>query len=102
LISTQVANTILELDGGALTRFDGDYAAYAASKRDLAAALEGRRVDGVAAIKAADLPDADALDAAAAGTKGKGKGKGKAKFGGKAPGVSGRKDKGVKNAKRMA
>ena len=91
---SQVADTIITLEDGTLTKFDGDYSAYAASRCDLATALDRRRVDGVAAIKAAALLDADALDAAAAiGAK--------SKFGGKAKGVSGRKDKGIKNAKRQ-
>lgn len=53
--------------------------------------IEGRYVDGLGGIRAAPK-----LEAAGEGAK-----KEKKNFGGKAQGISGRKDKGVKNARRM-
>ncbi|KAJ8598188.1 hypothetical protein CTAYLR_007391 [Chrysophaeum taylorii] len=86
---SQVANTILTLENGELQRFDGDYASYVEAREDLKAKV-GRRQVGEFAIKRAKFVDLEAL----------GKEGSKKKFGGREVGVSGRKDKGVKNAKR--
>lgn len=85
---SQVANTIFTLEDGKLERFDGDYASYLESREDLAQKVEDRYIQGDRTIQHARFVDLDATQ------------KVKKNFGGKKAGVSGRKDKGVKNAKR--
>ncbi|KAH8065989.1 ATPase [Aureococcus anophagefferens] len=89
---SQVANTIFTIENRAMSRFDGDYASYMDARDDLRDRVENRYVAGGAKIGKARFVDLDAL---AADEK-------KKKIGGKLHGGSGRKDKGVKNAKRMA
>ena len=91
---SQVANTIFNIEDQKLHRWDGDYASYMENKDDLRERVEGRYIKGSQSIKKARFVD---LDAVAEESKG-----GKKKFGGGLHGGSGRKDKGVKNAKRMA
>ena len=91
---SQVANTIFNIEDAKLQRFDGDYASYMDSKDDLRDRVEGRYIKGSQSIKKARFVD---LDAVVEEQK-----DGKKKFGGGAHGVSGKKNKGVKNAKRMA
>ena len=89
---SQVANTIFTIENRAMSRFDGDYSSYMDARDDLRDRVENRYVAGGAKINKARFVDLDAL---AADEK-------KKKIGGKLHGGSGRKDKGVKNAKRMA
>ena len=89
---SQVANTIFTIEENELKRFDGDYAAYMDARDDLRDRVEGRYVKGANTITKARFVDLDALNQP----------EGKKKFGGGLKGGSGRKDKGVKNAKRMA
>jgi len=85
---SQVANTIIDIKDKALDVYNGDYTYYLEKNGVFREKVESRYVDGVQGIqkykKAA--PEGD--------------GKKKKNFGGKG-GPSGRKDKGIKNAKRM-
>jgi len=88
---SQVCNTIFNLENGSMERFDCDYASYLEAKSGLKGKVEGRYVAGVKKIEKAKVVDFDDMQKNE-----------KRSFGGKAAGVSGRKDKGIKNAKRMA
>lgn len=91
---SQVANTIFTIEDKQMSRFDGDYHAYMDAKDELRDRVEGRYVAGGSKIAKARFVDLDELAQES--------GSGKKKFGGGMHGGSGRKDKGVKNAKRMA
>lgn len=69
-------------------RYDGDYRYFLERNDNILERVESRYVSGVSGIKKAKVVDAE-------------EGKSKANYGGKG-GPSGRKDKGVKNAKRHA
>lgn len=91
---SQVATVILSIDAGEVSLHEGDYRAYMEQDERLRALVEGRYVEGERTIRSApkvELADEDTLK----------KAKKKGNFGGKGV-TSGRKDKGVKNAKRMA
>ncbi|KAG8460736.1 hypothetical protein KFE25_010791 [Diacronema lutheri] len=91
---SQVATVILSIEDGEVIVYDGDYKHFMEQNDKLRALVEGRYVEGERTIRSApkiELADEDS-------TK---KAKKKGNFGGKGV-TSGRKDKGVKNAKRMA
>lgn len=77
------------LEDGTLVRYDGDYRYFLERHDNILEKVESRYVAGVEGIKKAKKVDLDELS------------KQKKSFGGKG-GPSGRKDKGVKNAKRFS
>lgn len=84
-----MATTICNFEDKNLVRYDGDYRYFLERNGNLLEKVESRYVSGVAGIQKAKRVDVDELA------------KPKKNFGGKG-GPSGRKDKGVKNAKRHA
>ena len=89
---SQTANTILALEGGKLNVYDGDYKTYMEQNMEsVASKVEARYIPGLQTIKKA--PKIEIQPQMEVKKK-------KKNFGGK--GVSGNKNKGVKNAKRMA
>lgn len=84
-----MATTICNLEDGNLVRYDGDYRFFLERHDNLLEKVESRYVAGVDGIKKAKRVDLEELA------------RQKKTFGGKG-GPSGRKDKGVKNAKRHA
>jgi len=90
---SQTATTIVALEDGELTVYDGDFQSYMERNEDAKAKVEARYVEGGARIRAAPIIDLEPQDVANAKKK-------KKNFGGK--GASGNKVKGVKNAKRNA
>ena len=91
---SQVANTIFNIEDQKLHRWDGDYASYMENKDDLRGAGRGKVHQGLAVHQEGSVCG---LGRRRGGAQG-----GQAKFGGGSHGGVGRKDKGVKNAKRMA
>lgn len=89
---SQVATVILALEDGNVVIYDGDYKSYMDQNEHIKAMVEKRYIAGETRILPA--PRAVFADEDTGEKKKK-----KKNFGGK--GVSGRKDKGVKNAKRM-
>lgn len=85
----QVANTICNFEDNKLIRYDGDYRYFLERNEKILEQVESRYVAGVAGIQKAKRVDKEQLT------------KSTKTFGGKG-GPSGRKDKGVKNAKRHA
>ncbi|CAM9430508.1 unnamed protein product [Choristocarpus tenellus] len=91
---SQVATTVCDIKDRALSRYDGDYRYYLDRNDDILDKVESRYVSGLSGIKSAKrVETSDGQDAST--------GSGKKSFGGKG-GPSGRKDKGVKNAKRFS
>lgn len=86
---SQVATTICNFEDNNLVRYDGDYRYFLERNDNLLEKVESRYVTGVAGIQKAKRIDVEEIA------------KSKKSFGGKG-GPSGRKDKGVKNAKRNA
>ncbi|CAM9110806.1 unnamed protein product, partial [Laminaria digitata] len=84
---SQVATTICNFEDNNLVRYDGDYRYFLERNDQLLEKVESRYVSGVAGIQKAKRVDVEEMT------------KSKKSFGGKG-GPSGRKDKGVKNAKR--
>ncbi|CAN0181109.1 unnamed protein product, partial [Ectocarpus sp. 4 AP-2014] len=84
---SQVATTICNLEGENLVRYDGDYRYFLESNDNILEKVESRYVAGLSGIQKAKRVDLEEM------------GRSKKSFGGKG-GPSGRKDKGVKNAKR--
>ncbi|CAM9802480.1 unnamed protein product [Chrysoparadoxa australica] len=84
---SQVANTICCLEDGQINRYEGDYSYYMDQNDKLLMKAEARYVEGVEGIRSAPVIDLQEIKSS------------KKSFGGKG-GPSGRKDKGVKNAKR--
>lgn len=89
LTDAQVATTICHFEENNLVRYDGDYRSFLERNDNLLEKVESRYVTGVAGIQKAKRVDVEEIS------------KSKKSFGGKG-GPSGRKDKGVKNAKRNA
>jgi ATPase subunit of ABC transporter with duplicated ATPase domains len=83
---SQVANVICAFEKKRLVRYEGDYAFYMKQKPYLQDQVEARYVVGVEGIKNAPVVELSEDEK-------------KKSFGGRGP--SGRKDKGVKNAKRF-
>jgi len=86
---SQVANIIAAFEDKKLVRYNGDYKHYMDQNEKWAKQVESRYVDGLEGIQELVLPEVE-ID----------KPKKTKNFGGSAV-TSGRKDKGVKNAKRM-
>mmetsp|Transcript_27471 Transcript_27471/g.62279 ORF Transcript_27471/g.62279 Transcript_27471/m.62279 type:complete len:916 (-) Transcript_27471:264-3011(-) len=86
---SQVANIIAAFEDKRLVRYNGDYKHYMDQNEKWANKVQSRYVDGVEGIQELALPEVE-ID----------KPKKTKNFGGSAV-TSGRKDKGVKNAKRM-
>ncbi|CAM9557427.1 unnamed protein product [Discosporangium mesarthrocarpum] len=86
---SQVATTICNIEDKVVSRYDGDYRYFLEHNNNILEKVESRYVPGIDGIKSAKRVNLEE----AAGT-------GKRNFGGKG-GPSGRKDKGVKNAKRF-
>lgn len=84
-----MATTICNFEDNNLVRYDGDYRYFLERNGNLLEKVESRYVTGVAGIQKAKRIDLGEMS------------KSKKSFGGKG-GPSGRKDKGVKNAKRHA
>lgn len=84
-----MATTICNFEDNNLVRYDGDYRYFLERNDNLLEKVESRYVTGIAGIQKAKRVDAEEAT------------KSKKSFGGKG-GPSGRKDKGVKNAKRNA
>ncbi|CAM9204206.1 unnamed protein product [Ectocarpus sp. 8 AP-2014] len=84
---SQVATTICNLEEENLVRYDGDYRYFLERNDNILEKVESRYVTGLSGIQKAKRVDLEEM------------GRSKKSFGGKG-GPSGRKDKGVKNAKR--
>ncbi|CAN0482790.1 unnamed protein product, partial [Ectocarpus sp. 8 AP-2014] len=84
---SQVATTICNLEEENLVRYDGDYRYFLERNDNILEKVESRYVAGLSGIQKAKRVDFEEM------------GRSKKSFGGKG-GPSGRKDKGVKNAKR--
>lgn len=84
-----MATTICSFEDKNLVRYDGDYRYFLERNDNLLEKVESRYVTGIAGIQKAKRIDVEEAT------------KSKKSFGGKG-GPSGRKDKGVKNAKRNA
>ena len=97
---SQVATTICALEDRTLVRYDGDYRMYMERDEDLQEKLEARYVAGSKGIQSVRAAP-EAARAAAMGEQAEKAAKRKKSFGGKMPGVSGDKTKGIKNAKRI-
>lgn len=87
---SKVATTIVAIEDRKLTKYQGDYKFYMEKSQKMKEKIEARYVKGVERIEAAPLVELEELT------------KPKRNFGGaKTAGMVTRKDKGVKNAKRM-
>ena len=87
---SKVATTIVAIEDKKLVKYLGDYKTYMEKSKHVKEKVEARYVQGVSRIEAAPVIDLEELQ------------KPKAKFGGaKTANMVSRKDKGVKNAKRM-
>jgi len=88
---SKVATSIVAIEDKKLTKYEGDYKFYMEKSKYMQEKIEARYVQGVARIESAPIIDVEALQ------------KPKGNFGGaKTAGLVTRKDKGIKNAKRMA
>lgn len=85
----QVATTICNFEDEELVRYDGDYRYFLERNDNILEKVESRYVTGLAGIQKAKRVNLEEIT------------RSKKSFGGKG-GPSGRKDKGVKNAKRHA
>ena len=87
---SRVANSIVAIEDKNLVKYQGDYKFYMEKSKEMRRKIEARYVAGVERIEAAPVVDLEELT------------KPKRNFGGaKNAGMVTRKDKGVKNAKRM-
>jgi len=87
---SKVANSIVAIEDKKLVKYQGDYKFYMEKSKEMKRKIEARYVAGVERIEAAPVVDLEELT------------KPKRNFGGaKAASMVTRKDKGVKNAKRM-
>jgi len=87
---SKVATTIIAIEDKKLVKYQGDYKYYMEKSKEMKAKIESRYVTGVERIRSAPTVDLEELT------------KPKRNFGGaKTAGMVTRKDKGVKNAKRM-
>ncbi|GMH81843.1 hypothetical protein TrST_g8348 [Triparma strigata] len=82
---SRIATTICAIEDKTVTMYPGDYKFYMEKNSRVKEKVEGRYVSGVKKIENAVVVEKEE----------------KKNFGGKAAGVSGRLDKGIKNAKRM-
>lgn len=90
---SQVATVILSIENGEVVVYDGDYKHFMEQNEHIRTMVEKRYVEGERTIRSA--PKLELADEATVKKEKK-----KGNFGGKGV-TSGRKDKGVKNAKRM-
>ena len=89
---SKCANTIVAIEDRELVKYQGDYKFYMEQSKKLKEKVEARYVKGVSRIEAAPIVDLNQMEF----------GEKKRNFGGaKTAGMVTRKDKGVKNAKRM-
>jgi ATPase subunit of ABC transporter with duplicated ATPase domains len=89
---SRVATSIVAVEDRALVKYQGDYKFYMERSKEFKEKVEARYVAGVERIESAPLIDLSAIEEAAK----------KKNFGGaKTAGLVTRKNKGVKNAKRM-
>jgi ATPase subunit of ABC transporter with duplicated ATPase domains len=87
---SKVATTIVAIEDKKLARYQGDYKYYMDARSDIKEKVEARYVQGVKRIESAPKIDLEAIQ------------KPKSNFGGsKTANMVSRKDKGVKNAKRL-
>lgn len=87
---SKVANSIVAIEDKKLVKYQGDYKFYMEKSQEMRQKIEARYVTGVERIEAAPIIDLEELT------------KPKRNFGGaKMANMVTRKDKGVKNAKRM-
>jgi len=87
---SKVANAIVAIEDKNLVKYQGDYKFYMEKSNEMKQKIESRYVAGVEKIEAAPIIDLEELT------------KPKRNFGGAATaGMVNRKDKGVKNAKRL-
>lgn len=87
---SKVANSIVAIEDRKLVKYQGDYKFYMERCKEMQQKIEARYVPGIERIEAAPVIDLEDLT------------KPKRNFGGaKTAGLVTRKDKGVKNAKRM-
>lgn len=87
---SKVANSIVAIEDKKLVKYQGDYKFYMEMSKEMRQKIEARYVAGVERIEAAPIIDLEELT------------KPKRNFGGaKTANMVTRKDKGVKNAKRM-
>jgi ATP-binding cassette subfamily F protein 3 len=87
---SKVATTIVAIEDKKLVKYQGDYKTYMEKSKEMRKKIESRYVKGVERIDSAPTIDLEELI------------KPKRNFGGnKNAGLVSRKDKGVKNAKRM-
>ena len=87
---SKVATTIVAIEDKQLVKYQGDYKFYMEKSQHIKEKVEARYVQGVSRIESAPVIDLEALQ------------KPKKNFGGaKTANLVTRKDKGVKNAKRM-
>ena len=89
---SKVATTIVAIEDKKLVKYQGDYKFYMEKSKHMKKKIEARYIPGVSRIESAPVIDLDQLEAP---TK-------KKNFGGaKTANLVTRKNKGVKNAKRM-
>lgn len=89
---SRVATTIVAIEDKKLVKYQGDYKSYMEKSQDFKDKIEARYIAGVSRIDSAPIIDLEELEAP---TK-------KKNFGGaKTAGLVTRKNKGIKNAKRM-
>jgi ATP-binding cassette subfamily F protein 3 len=87
---SKVATTIVAIEDKKLVKYLGDYKTYMDNSRHIKEKVEARYIQGVSRIESAPVIDLEELQ------------KPKANFGGaKTAGMVSRKDKGIKNAKRI-
>lgn len=89
---SKVANTIVAIEDRQLVKYQGDYKVYMEKSKAMKDRIEARYVKGVDRIEAAPVVDLEAIEEA---------GKKKSFGGAKTANLVTRKNKGVKNAKRL-
>jgi ATP-binding cassette, subfamily F, member 3 len=90
---SKVATTIVAIEDKKLVKYQGDYKTYMDSVQQIKEKVEARYVNGVERIRAAPIIDMEAMESEQ---------KKKKNFGGsKDANLVSRKNKGIKNAKRM-
>jgi ATP-binding cassette, subfamily F, member 3 len=89
---SRVATTIVAIEDKKLARYEGDYKSYMERSQDFKEKIESRFINGVSRIDSAPVIDLEELEAPLK----------KKNFGGASTaGMVSRKNKGIKNAKRM-
>ena len=89
---SRVATTIVAIEDKKLVRYEGDYKSYMERSEDFKEKIESRFINGVTRIEAAPVISLDELEAPIK----------KKNFGGASTaGLVTRKNKGIKNAKRI-